>query len=256
MTTIAADVVSIAGWRGTYGEPRRTKRKTDAERAADLKRALEIRRHSGTLKGTPGETYFRSRGLLPDVLLYGSTGWPPSIRWTDDAMRKPTPPVKPGIVIDVTNPTTGAVTGIHRIIFKRDGTVEKEADGRKVKIGLGVIWGSAATLDCEPDPQGRWGVAEGPETAMAARQLYRMPIWCACFGSNMAAIRPPRWARQITIFADNDPVNTKLGYSPGAKYARDAMAAYRRCAWVDEVCILAPECVKDFADVLQGIAYA
>jgi hypothetical protein len=252
---MTGEIVSI-GWHGVYGSPRRKVPKTDAQRAADLKRALDIRRHTRPIKGTPGETYLRSRGLLPDVVLYGMSGWPPSLRWTDDAMRKPTPPVKPGIIIDVTDPATGAVTGIHRIIFRRDGTVERDAEGKRVKLGLGVVWGSAATLDCEPGPGGQWGIAEGPETAMAARQLYRIPTWCACFGSNMAAIRPPQWARQITIFADNDPISPKLGYAPGPKYARDAMAAYRLCAWIDDVRILAPERVKDFADVLQGVAYA
>jgi hypothetical protein len=251
----AADIVSISGWRGAYGEPRRAVRKTDAERAADLKRALDIRRNSHPIGGTPGETYLRGRGLLPDVLLYGASGWPPSIRWADDVMRLPWPPVKPGIVIDVCDTATGAVTGIHRIIFRRDGTVERDADGKKNKKGLGGIWGRAAMLDCEPDPDGQWGIAEGVETAMAARQLYRIPVWAAVFGGNMRAITPPAWARRITIFSDHDAINPKLGYAPGAKFAADAMRAYRLRADVEDVRVLAPELVKDFADVLQGIAY-
>lgn len=251
-----ADVVSISGWRGAYGEPRRAKHKTEAERAADFKRALDIRRNSRPITGTPGETYLRSRGLLPDIVLYGETGWPPSIRWAEDAVRLPTPPVKPGIIIDVVDPATRAVTGIHRIFFRRDGTVERNASGDKIKRGLGGIWGNTATLDCQPDDDGEWGIAEGVETAMAARQLYRIPTWSAVFGGNMRAIVPPPWARKITIFSDHDAVNLKLGYAPGAKFAADAMRAYRLRAGVEDVRILAPARVKDFADVLQGIAYA
>ena len=253
----AAEIVSIAGWRGAYGEPRRTRPKTDADRAADLKRAIDIRRHAlPSFTGTPGETYLRSRGLLPDVMLYPPNGWPPSIRWTDDAMRRPTPPVKPGIIIDVQDTATGAVTGIHRIFFRRDGTVEKDLQGGKVKRALGAIWGHAAMLDCAPDPSGEWGVAEGVETAMAARQLYRIPVWSAIFGGNMRAITPPPWARRVTIFADRDAISPRLGYAPGFKFAQEALLAYKRLPHVEDVRVLAPEHVKDFADVLKGIAYA
>jgi hypothetical protein len=252
----AAEIVSIAGWRGVYGAPRRKVPRTDTQRAADLKRALDIRRHSRPIKGTPGEKYLRSRGLLRDVVLYGESGCPPSIRWADDVERLPWPPVPPGIVIDVQDPATGAITGIHRFLFTRAGKIAIRPDGTKDRRCLGVIWGSAVMLDCEPDPDGAWGIAEGVETAMAARQLYRIPVWSAVFGGNMKMITPPPWARKITIFADNDPISPKLGYAPGLKYARDAMEAYRRCAWVDEVRILTPERVKDFADVLEGVAYA
>jgi hypothetical protein len=253
---MTAEVVSISGWQGAYGEPRRTKPKTATERAADLKRALDIRRHGRPIMGTPGETYLRSRGLLPDIALYGETGWPPSIRWADDVDRLPWPPVRPGIVVDIQNPATGAISGIHRFFFTRSGLIAIRPDGKKDRRCLGFIWGNAAMFDCEPDSEGRWGIAEGVETAMAARQLYRIPVWAAVFGGNMRAITPPRWARRITIFSDHDAVNFRLGYAPGAKFAADAMHAYRLLAGVEDVRVLAPERVKDFADVLQGIAYA
>jgi putative DNA primase/helicase len=256
----SGDTISIAGWRGAYGEPRRSKPKSDAERAADFKRALDIRRHARPLKGTAGETYLRSRGLRPDIVLYGPSGWPASVRWTDDAMRKPEPPVKPGIVIDVVD-AAGNVTGIHRILFRRDGTVERDAEGKRVKRGLGVIWGNAATLDCEPDPDGHWGIAEGVETAMACRQLYRIPTWAAVFGGNMVAITPPPWARQITIFADRDPVSPRLGYAPGFKFAERALLRWRQRPGIESVRVLAPRPPpmpgkRDFADILGETPYA
>jgi hypothetical protein len=154
-----------AVWYGEYGMPRRRQPKTDAQRAADLERALSIRARSRPIAGTPAERYLRSRGLR------GDGGWPPSIRWADDAVMLPTPPVKSGIIIDVQSPETGEITGIHRTFFTRWGTVEKDSSGRKCKYCLGTIWGKAAVLDCPPDPDGRWGIAEGVETAMACRQL-------------------------------------------------------------------------------------
>ena len=235
-------IVSIAGWRGAYGEPQRTKPKTDAERAADLRRALDIRRHSCSIAGTPGETYLHSRGLRPDVVLYGPTGWQPSIRWTDDAVRKSTPPVKPGIIIDVQDPAMGAVTGIQRTFFRPDGTVE-DSGGKKNKKALGAIWGNAAMLDCPPDGGGEWGIAEGVETAMACRQLYRIPVWAAIFGGNMHAITPPPWARKIIIFADHDAISPRLGYAPGFKFAQRALLLWRQRPGI-EIRPRSPQCAS------------
>jgi putative DNA primase/helicase len=189
-------------------------------------------------------------------VLYGSSGWPPSIAWSDDAVRLPTPPVKPAIIIDVHNPATGELAGLHRIFFRRDGTVERNADGRKCKFSLGAIWGNACMLDCKPDPDGRWGVAEGVETAMAARQLSRIPVWAAVFGGNIAAVTPPPWARRITIFADHDAVSRE-GYRPGLRFAGDALGKWRGRRGIEDVRVLQPEREgADFADLLQELPYA
>ena len=202
---------NVIAWTGPYGQPRRSQPKTEAERTADRERWIAIRKEGKSIIGTPGETYLLSRGQRPDITLYPPTGWPSAFRWSDDLIRKPTPPVKSGIIIDVRSPLTGEVTGIHRIIFKRDGTVEKNSDGKKAKFCLGSIWGNAVMLGDEPANADReWGIAEGVETAMACRQLYRIPVWAAVFGGNMAEIIPPSWARRIIIFADHDPFATRV----------------------------------------------
>jgi putative DNA primase/helicase len=253
---VTATVIELAKWTGPYGEPRRTKVKTEAERAADRDRWIAIRREGRPFVGTPGETYFRSRGQRPDITLYPPNGWPSAIRWSEDLIRKPTPPVKPGIIIDVCDPQTGEVNGIHRIIFRRDGTVEKDADGKKSKFCLGSIWGNAVMLGTEPANSDReWGVAEGVETAMACRLLYRIPVWAAVFGGNMAEITPPVWARRIIVFADHDFVN-KEGYRPGFRFAARAWNRWRTRHGIESVRVLQPECEgSDFADVLKDSPY-
>jgi Toprim domain len=195
-------------------------------------------------------------GLRPDIALYPPNGWPLAIRWSEDLIRKPTPPVKPGIVIDVCNPLTGEVTGIHRIIFKRDGTVEKNSDGKRSKFGLGSIWRSAVILGNEPvDDDRQWGVAEGVETAMACRQLYRFPVWAAVFGGNMAEITPPAWARRIVIFADHDPICVG-GYRPGTRFAAKAWSRWRARRGIEDIQVLQPNREgDDFADVLRNAPY-
>jgi hypothetical protein len=247
--------MSATAWTGPYGQPHRIKPKSEAERAADRERWTAIRKEGKSFIGSPGETYFRARGQGPDIALYPGTGWSSALHWSEDLIRKPTPPVKPGIVIDVRSPLTGEITGIHRIIFKRDGTVEKNADGKKAKFCLGSIRGNAVMLGTEPANADReWGIAEGVETAMACRQLYRIPTWAAVFGGNMAEIIPPAWARRIIVFADHDPVGRE-GYRPGLRFATAAWSRWRGRPGID-VQVLQPEREgEDFADVLRNLPY-
>ena len=76
--------------------------------------------------------------------------------------------------------------------------------GRKRKLSLGPIAGNAARFDYWPDPTGRWGIAEGCKSAIAAYALTDIPTWAAISAGNMPQVVPPSWARHATIFADRD----------------------------------------------------
>jgi putative DNA primase/helicase len=49
------------------------------------------------------------------------------------------------------------------------------------------------------------GVAEGIETAMAAMLLFKIPVWATLTASLMQKWKPPKTAKRIMIFGDNDP---------------------------------------------------
>jgi len=48
------------------------------------------------------------------------------------------------------------------------------------------------------------GVAEGVETAIAAHQLFNLPVWATCGTTLMAKFKPPECVKRLVIFGDND----------------------------------------------------
>jgi hypothetical protein len=169
--------------------------------------AIRIWREAWPIEGTPAALYLRRRRIDPLALMRIDLPgrWPETLRFSTAA---------PGIalVVAVHDARTGLVCGVQRIFINRDGAplmrseVQPWATGkdRKLKRSLGDIDGNAARFSEWPDPNGDWGLTEGPETALATQQLYGFPIWSAIHAGNMPKIEPPYWAKQAFIFADND----------------------------------------------------
>ncbi len=112
-------------------------------------------------------------------------------------------------------------------------------------MSLGPIAGNAAIFDYWPDPEGRWGLAEGCETALAAYQLTGIPTWAAISAGNMARVVPPSWARHAVIFADRD--------GPGLAAAGETMRQLRDRPSIRSVRIAAAAVEgEDALDVLAG----
>lgn len=224
----------------------------EAEESEKRERAREIWRRGRPIFGTPAATYLRGRELGPDCILYPNCGshWPITLRWTDDADMLPAHPPRPGMIAAIADAGTGLVTAAHRVIF-RDGKPLTGPDGEKVKLALGPIAGNAWRPCTPPDPEGRWGLAEGIESAMAAIQLFRIPVWAAIAASNMPNVRPPAWARDVTIFADND------ANGAGITAAAEALHRVRSLPHVRAARVwCAPTTGQDVADLLREIPYA
>lgn len=49
------------------------------------------------------------------------------------------------------------------------------------------------------------GIAEGIETAIAAKMLFGIPVWSALSTALMKSWEPPAMAKRVTVFADHDP---------------------------------------------------
>lgn len=213
-------------------------------------RALDIWRTSlEDIEGTPAEVYLRSRGLDPTRLssLHGPGRWPATLRYSKRANLDPDRLCR-AMVVAVHDASSGLVTAIQRILLRADGEPVRKDNGKKVKVSLGPISGSSARFDYWPDPQGRWGLAEGPETALAAYALTGIPTWAAIGTDNMKSkITPPPWARHAFVFADND--------RPGLTAAGEVAHRLRAYPGIETVRVVGAAAAGTDAADLLGAAY-
>jgi len=89
------------------------------------------------------------------------------------------------------------------------------------------------------------GVAEGLETALAARQLFGVPAWSCISAAGVESFTPPKEVRKVIVFGDNDASGT--GQAAGWTLAKRLIAA----GMVVEVKL--PERIgTDFADEVEA----
>ena len=139
--------------------------------------------------GTAAETYLHGRGLaLPDS---------PDLIFHPDLADFETRRGWSGMVAIVRDGAGEPTGGIHRTYLLDDGS-EKAPPGKKM---LGPVAGGAVRLAPTPE-DGRIGVAEGIETALAATALFGVPTMAALSADGLRRWQWPEGTTHVTIFAD------------------------------------------------------
>lgn len=150
--------------------------------------------------------------------------------------------VFPGGMLTQVLTAGGTLTGVQVTYLVAGG---KKASVPTPKKSFGLFPpGSAAQLAL--DYEDELGVAEGVETALSCRLLFRVPTWAVLGTSGLKNWTPPVGVKHVTVFADND--------ENGAGLAAAWPLIHRLRVSGIKADIRVPEEVGDFNDVLMGVA--
>jgi len=216
-------------------QQREREKREATELVVKMAQAAAIWKEAVPIPNTPAERYLLSRLLDPLRLLAKS--WPFTLRYAANAMEPGKRPL--AALIMAVGSRSGAFKGIQRVFLRPDGSPVLKDDGSKLKLSLGDIRGHSAKFSAAPHPQGRWGIAEGGENALAAQQLFQLPVEAGISSGNMQNVTPPDWAEHVTIIADHD--------GAGFIAAQNCRQRYLAMPTIETVCVLAAN--KPGADV-------
>jgi putative DNA primase/helicase len=132
---------------------------------------------------------------------------------------------------------SGDLRSVHRIYV---ADVEPR---KKLMPPAGTVIGAAVQLHRPTD--GELGVAEGIETALAAKELFGVPTWAAISTTGIVGFEPPPGIRKLTVFADNDA----NAAGPLAAYT---LAKRLHPAGIEVRVKILPEVDTDWLDVLNA----
>lgn len=89
----------------------------------------------------------------------------------------------------------------YHVTYLAEGAKAPVDPVRKILPGPALTGASVALYP----PAEEMGIAEGIETAIAAKMLFGIPVWSALSTSLMKSWEPPEIAKRVTVFADHDP---------------------------------------------------
>lgn len=255
--------VNLPGRDETEAERQaRQKRAADRKRRDELKAADEAKAKSEKLEtvkgiwhsavpivGTLAEVYLNGRSIERDDI--GDVPWPPSIRFHAGLMHAGT---KHPALIGGVQAVDRKLVAIWRIFLDANGRAITDADGKKVKLGLGSASGGAVRLGPVTKTL---RVAEGLETALAVQRLTSRDAstWALLSTSGMIGFEIPAGVERLEIYADGDrhrmhKITGALMPPPGIEAAKQ-LKEKANAKGVEAVIYPSPE-PDDWLDVWQA----
>ena len=224
------EALGLGSWRRRGDElprprPRPAPLVPDDE-AARMAAALRLWGGARDAQDTLLERYLASRGLELDDRAAGSLRFHPALRFEGRTT--------PGMIALFRDLRTDEPCGLHRTFLSPEG-------GKRGRRMLGRAKDAAVKLDPEGEVTLGLGIAEGIESGLAARRLFR-PLWALGSAGAIRDFPVLGGVEALTIFADADPTG---------------QAAAETCAarWVAagaEVAILTSTCGSDANDALRA----
>lgn len=186
--TTAEQIERLAGAvKPVTGKPERT----DDDKLAALRRVW--RESKPITRGDEAFRYLAGRGLrlydLPEAVRRH-----PGLRYQDGDQAE----TYAAMLATVTAPDGRAVS-LHRT-YLQDGRKAPVSHPKKLMQGL-PLSGAAIRLTAVSEVL---GIAEGIETALAAFELFEVPVWSCVSAQGIESFEPPAGVREVIIFADND----------------------------------------------------
>jgi len=225
---VAAEVERIAG---TVRPTTARSERTDEDKLSALRRAY--RESRPIEREDEACLYLAGRGLrlhdLPESIRTHS-----GMAYLDDGKVLGT---FPAMLATITSPTGKAVS-IHRT-YIQGGRKAPVPAPKKLMQGLPL---AGAAIRLAPISR-TLGVAEGVETAIAAAELFEVPVWSCISTSGIESFEPPEGVEHVVIFADND----QNFAGQAAAYRAAHRLALKGCEV--EVCI--PPTAGDWLDELN-----
>jgi DNA primase len=193
-------------------------RDNDDEKRTALARALWESADAPRL----AQFYLNSRGYVGKL--------PDAVRghravWCRESQRK-----RAAVIAAVTD-SAGQITAVQRIWIETqllwDGADQhlkgaRSLDLKSGKMTLGPMRDGAVRLA----PAGQvLGLAEGVETALACRKLFRIPAWATLGTARLGSVTLPDVVRQVVIFGDGGEPGRAAGEKAAAEYSRRGYTA-------------------------------
>jgi len=176
-------------------------------------------------------TYLRRRGLaVSSMILQGNA----CCAYFDDNRRLIGH--FPAVVAPIVAPD-GQIESVQRI-YNADVPAQK-----KILPPIRTVKGAAVELHDPMD--GQLGLSEGIESALAAHQLFRIPVWAALSAGGVEAFEPPPGLKRVYVFADNDEnyVGQAAAYTLARRLTRAGLHVELH---------VPPQPGSDWLDVLTG----
>jgi putative DNA primase/helicase len=175
-------------------------------------KALALWREAEAVSGTLGERYLHARGIGIEFL--------PALRFLREAKYLPRIYL-PALAAAVQGPDR-RIIAVQLTFLHPDGDGKARVANPRKTVGA---LGRGAVRLC---PVGETlGIAEGLETALAARLIYGLPVW-ACLGAGrMQNVCIPADVQRVIIFADRDGPGRQAAFKAAERLRQSVNVSVR-----------------------------